>query len=284
MPPVRATPQEYVAWILAASALCAVLLLHLTPGLLAGLLVCELVRCGQTWLARRWGRPHLHGFIAALLILLVLALLGAGVIGIVAFVRSEGGSLGILFERMATIIDATRHRLPGEIADALPRGAGETADVVTHWLRTHALEVERFGRQTLVAIGHTLAGVVVGILLALHLQRPRTEATPCRPLTRALAQRAKRFAAVFRRVVFAQMRISAINALLTGVYLAIILPLCGIHLPLVKTMIVVTLFVGMVPVLGNLVSNSIIFVVSLAHSPGVALASLLFLIVIHKFE
>ena len=36
--------------------------------------------------------------------------------------------------------------------------------------------------------------------------------------------------------------------------------------------------------IGNLVSNAVIVVVSLAHSPQVAMGSLAFLVVVHKFE
>jgi predicted PurR-regulated permease PerM len=35
---------------------------------------------------------------------------------------------------------------------------------------------------------------------------------------------------------------------------------------------------------GNLISNTVIVIVSMSHSFGVALGSLLFLVIIHKFE
>ncbi len=40
----------------------------------------------------------------------------------------------------------------------------------------------------------------------------------------------------------------------------------------------------MLPIIGNLISNSVIVIVSLSHSLPVALVSLLFLMVIHKLE
>ena len=88
----------------------------------------------------------------------------------------------------------------------------------------------------------------------------------------------------FRRIVFAQVRIAGINAILTALYLVVILPLSGVHLPFTKTMIALTFFVGLLPVVGNLISNSILVIVGLSHSLYIALASLLFLIVIHKLE
>jgi predicted PurR-regulated permease PerM len=80
------------------------------------------------------------------------------------------------------------------------------------------------------------------------------------------------------------VRISALNALLTWIYLVLILPAFGVELPFVKTMVLVTFVVGLLPVLGNLISNSIIVVISLSHSLYVAAGSLAFLVIIHKLE
>jgi predicted PurR-regulated permease PerM len=79
-------------------------------------------------------------------------------------------------------------------------------------------------------------------------------------------------------------RISAVNTLLTALYLGVLLPILGVSLPAVKTLIVLTFLAGLLPVVGNLISNTVIVIVSLAHSPGVALGSLVFLIVVHKLE
>jgi predicted PurR-regulated permease PerM len=84
--------------------------------------------------------------------------------------------------------------------------------------------------------------------------------------------------------VFAQVRIAALNAVLTAVYLAVVLPLLGVDLPLVKTMIAVTFVAGLIPVVGNLISNVVVVVVSLSVSPYVALGSLIYLVAIHKLE
>ncbi|MDO9190735.1 MAG: hypothetical protein Q7U24_12740, partial [Sulfurimicrobium sp.] len=73
-------------------------------------------------------------------------------------------------------------------------------------------------------------------------------------------------------------------ALFTAIYLVVVLPLFGVNLPLVKTLIIITFLAGLLPVVGNLISNSVIVIVSLGQSLQVAIASLLFLIVIHKLE
>ena len=49
-------------------------------------------------------------------------------------------------------------------------------------------------------------------------------------------------------------------------------------------MILATFVVGLVPIVGNLITNTIIVVISLHHSMRIAACSLVFLVVIHKLE
>jgi predicted PurR-regulated permease PerM len=85
-------------------------------------------------------------------------------------------------------------------------------------------------------------------------------------------------------VVFAQVKISGLNTVLTAVYLLVALPLFDIHLPMATILVLLTFVVGMLPVVGNLVSNTVIVVISLGVSLGAGVASLLFLVLIHKAE
>ena len=85
-------------------------------------------------------------------------------------------------------------------------------------------------------------------------------------------------------MVFAQVRISVINTAFTAVYLGLALPFFDVHLPLMKTMMLITFVAGLLPVVGNLISNTVILIASLGVSVYVAFASLVFLIVIHKLE
>ena len=105
-----------------------------------------------------------------------------------------------------------------------------------------------------------------------------------RPLAAALHQRVANLHLAFRQIVFAQVRIAAINAVFTGIFLAVILPMAGIHLPLLKTLILITFVAGLLPVVGNLISNTVIVIISLSHSLQTAILALLFLVFIHKLE
>jgi predicted PurR-regulated permease PerM len=107
---------------------------------------------------------------------------------------------------------------------------------------------------------------------------------PPGPLARALVERLRRLEAAFELIVFAQVKISAINTALTGLYLLAALPLFGVRLPFAGTLVAVTFVTGLLPVVGNLLSNAVIVVTSLSVSVWVAVASLAFLVVVHKLE
>ena len=99
-----------------------------------------------------------------------------------------------------------------------------------------------------------------------------------------MRERIQLFGKAFENIVFAQIKISAINTLLTGIFLLIVLPHFGFNLPYNKTLVVVTFFAGLLPVIGNLISNSLITVIGIGVSFKVAIAALLFLVAVHKLE
>jgi predicted PurR-regulated permease PerM len=273
------------AWLLAAAALYLVLELHLLPSLLAGLLVHELVHLMAPTLQRRISSARGKLIAVALLAAAVVGATAAAAIGALAFFRSDAGSLASLFGKMAQIIEGARASLPPWVLVYLPESgdgaAGELHTATVDWLRQHAAELRAIGKEAGLALAHILVGMIIGAMVA---TREAVAGDALGPLAGALVGRAQRITSAFRRIVFAQVRISLLNTVFTTLYLAAALPLFGVQLPLTKTLIAVTFITGMLPVIGNLISNAVIVVVSLAHSPQTAVASLVFLVVVHKLE
>jgi predicted PurR-regulated permease PerM len=272
---------DIAAWILMGVAMLYVLQFHLLPGLLAGLLVFELVHIISPYIARK-----LPGKIAKLVAVGLLAAIVVGLLaligtGLAAFFTSDSSSLTHLIGQMAQIVEDSRKILPTWIDTRLPDDAVALQQAVTQWLRDHSTDLQIVGKEAGRHAVHILIAMIVGGMLAM---REAVEADHYKPFARAMVVRIKLFGNAFRNIVFAQVRISAINAVFTGIYLAIVLPMLGVNLPFTKTMIAITFIVGLLPVVGNLISNAVIVVVSMSHSLGIALGSLLFLVVIHKLE
>ena len=275
----------YIAsWVIAAVVLFFVLKLHLLPALFAGLAVYELVHL----LA-----PKFHGYtstknrarlwVIALIASSIVIILGIFSLWSVSLFRFGAGSLPRMAQMMAEIIEGSRDILPAGLVHYLPADVNAINRAAAELLRKHAVTLQAAGGVLIRSLAYMLIGMVVGALLSLRdVTHGRKRLR--RPLATAIAERARRFTRSFRRVVFAQLRIAALNTLLTWLYLGVTLPLLGISIPYVKTLIALTFVVGLLPVIGNLISNTAIVVMSLSVSLQTAGSSLLFLVIIHKLE
>src|SRR5262245_11652370 len=282
---VDSLPQQrlrYAAIAAVAAALLLTLHLKLVAALLAGLLVHELVHALAPRIAFGGMGGHRARFLSVGLIgtLVVGGLVALVVVG-VALLRREGVSPADLLARMADILDASRASLPAWISEQLPSDADSLQRMITDWMRMHAKELQAVGRDIGRGLAHVLLGMVIGAIVCVREARGHGEETA---LVKELDARIATLAHAFRSVVFAQVKISAINTVLTSIYILAVLPLMDVHLPFKKTIIAVTFIAGLLPVLGNLISNTVIVVVSLSHSFYVATVSLVFLIAVHKLE
>ncbi len=283
MSPTSVSPSHLTtaSHVLVAVGLALVVHLHLLSALLAGLLVYSLVNALAPGLQRHLPGARAHWFVVAVLAALVVGILTALIVAGIALLNSETGNPTLLFERLMPLIERARTRLPPIITENLPGNVEEIRTTTINWLREHAATLQVAGKQAVRVILQLLIGIVLGAMLALH--RTRAQA-PGGPLTVLLNTRCSNLVTAFHDVVFAQVKISALNTLLTGIFLLVVLPLFGVYLPLAKTLVVVTFVVGLLPVIGNLISNTLIFIVGLSLSLWVAITALAYLVLIHKLE
>jgi len=182
-------------------------------------------------------------------------------------------------------IDRTLQSLQLEIAQYIPGFIPYTLPE----LKDQSLELMKDNLSTLKHTGtdfiHNLAtmliGAIVGILVSLNHLRKDTELPAFKS---AMIQRIENLSISFKNVVFAQVKISLINTLLFFVFSHILLPIFGVHLPFANTLVILTFIFGLIPIVGNLISNTIIVVTGLTISVATAGIALIYLILIHKLE
>lgn len=281
LPQNRSNLPLIASYLMAAGALLIVLQNGLLAALFSGLLVYALVHVLSPALGKRIGDHGARMIAVAILGALIILLLSLAVWGAISFFRSDAGSVEVLLKKMADIVEASRDQMPPWLKATIPAGAEAIREMLIAWLRTHAVQAQTIGSEAGRTIAHLLIGMAIGAMAALYDTTTRPN---YKPLAAALHARVVNLHHAFRQIVFAQVRIAAINAVFTGIYLMVVLPLAGIHLPLTKSMVAITFVAGLLPVIGNLISNTVIVIVGLSHSLAIALASLLFLIVIHKLE
>lgn len=271
---------EIASLVLAAVAISYVLLAGMVAALFAGLIVYLAI----TWLATAvFTRVHArHAMLLALAAVTAMVLIGITFFGVavLSVFRGDHGLAG-LFEKMAQIIAQADTIVPPSLLELMPRSADEIRIKLVDLLQGNAQQISSLGKETFAVAAHVLIAMTIGAMLAFHEFSDRAN---LKPFARALLDRVTGFSVAFRNVFFAQAKISAINTVFTALYLAVVLPLLGHELPYTKTMILITFFAGLLPVVGNLISNTVIVLISASAGFTVAVWSLVFLVVIHKLE
>jgi predicted PurR-regulated permease PerM len=269
------------SYVFVSLILLMVMLKGLLGALFAGLLMYSLIHMLAPMIGKRISDVRARMIVAGLIGLLIIAVIGAGVWGLTVLLKADANSLSNMFQKMADIIEASRAKFPQWALAYLPVDADSLRNMITAWLREHASDAQAMGAAAGKTLTRVLIGLIIGVMVSLHdTLAPHYH----RPFAAALLERSAHLAAAFRNIVFAQVWISGINTILSGVFILVVLPLAGIHLPFAKTLVAITFIAGLLPVIGNLISNTVLVVVALSHSLEVALACLGFMVVLHKLE
>jgi predicted PurR-regulated permease PerM len=132
-----------------------------------------------------------------------------------------------------------------------------------------------------VTMIHIIIGMVIGGIVAISSDYKDFSKAP---LSRNLSERLFHLSRAFADVVFSQIKISAFNTFLTAIFLLFIMPFITGPIPFTKIIIVLTFVLGLLPIVGNVMSNTIIFLVALTVSLYAAVIALLYLMFIHQLE
>ena len=271
-------PVRSASYVLAAALCLAVLVYGLLPGLLA---VCLGFLFASAMVGRERVRgPHLSPAWAAALVI-ALPVIGLGIL----FANAKGVAFGAvaqyqaLLHHLAGTVLEIRQKLPPDLAAHLPDELLAAQSWLVEYLQSQAHALSGFGTAGLRGGLLVYVGLVVGALMV-GTPEPLTTG----PLRSALRQRGHDFMNAFRQIVVAQFWIAAFNAACTAAFLWLALPLAGVNMPYSATLVGLTFVAGLIPIVGNLLCNSVLTIAGVSVSPAVGLACLLFLVAIHKFE
>ncbi len=272
----------FASQIFAICALLLLLKLGLLPALLAGLLIYQLVQT-STKLFAKIGVTPLLGQIFSLIIISIVVIFGIvlGSIELTAFIKSGSGGGVALMQKMADAIEIRIGLLPDWMQDYLPTNINDLQKIMAGWLRENSAQLSHIGRSIGTSIVYILTGMIIGGMVAINHNKTNIKLGV---LPTILKERVCLLSNSFQRIVFSQVKISTINTCFTTIFITIIFPLFNVQLPMKTTIIAITFIAGLLPVLGNLISNTVIFLISFGVSSGAAFGALAFLVIIHKLE
>jgi len=217
------------------------------------------------------------------------------VLGIVLFaIVSIGATYGLYFfskQAYVAFPGITETTIPAVVGFAEKQGIELPFTDYTS-LRVLALSEARerfanighYARDVAFLLLYLLIGVVVAVSIFLgarlqvdndpHARRDSLYAVTAREI----ATRFLTFYRSFAVVMGAQILISLVNTLLTAVFLF------WAGFPYATVLVACTFLCGLLPIIGNILSNTLITGVAFTLSPKMALVALVFLVSIHKLE
>lgn len=266
---------DVIRLILTALGAALVLWQRLLLPVLLGLLVYAWSCLLADRMARRLGESRTVATFSAMAVgLMVVAALASLFVWTVAL--ASGDELRTFLMRIENSLDMLREALPESLAQSIPENLIELRAQAFAWLKSHAASLGSLGGRVAHDVIQGIFAVLVGAMAA--------ATTWSRGALQSDALYLGRLLIVLERVVLAQGRIALFNTSMTALYLFVILPAFGHVLPFRGLMCLFTLVTGVLPVLGNVMANTVVMLISLAISPWLAVSSLVFLILIHKTE
>ena len=261
-----------VSYVLVLLTLAVAARFGLGHALIAGLFAFMMLDRAQDALIGAGASPRLARWSSVALFTVVGLLLA---VIFAAFVQIGLERLPMLLDRLLPRVDA----LSGRFGLSLP------VDNVQE-LRALILETVKGNARSIETASGLMTRGFFQILLALVIAVLRFVSDPPVAIERRRGldaeilgecrERATLFSASFQLVMGAQILVAAINTAVAAVFLF------AFQIPF-RTMLTLTTFVcGMIPIVGNVISNSLIVAAALTRSDHLALASLVFLIVVHK--
>jgi predicted PurR-regulated permease PerM len=280
--PSTITPFHYASLVMALVTLIVVLQFDLLVALLAMCSAYALaMHLPHTWLFRKTGnQANLLATIAVASVpVLVLVAFGLAL----SYLSTHAAvAYAEVVEQLNELTSQWRGKLPEALATRLPSGPETVKPWLAALVQSQSNTLANAGKSGAHGLLMAFLGVVIGLLMANAVKKAPAGAD--RPLAKALCERATQVQRTFEQVVRAQLWIACINTSFTAIFFYAILPLMGAEMPYATSLLLLTFFAGLLPVVGNLVCNTVTTLVALTVSPLVAVAALLFLIVIHKAE
>ena len=133
---------EIASYVLALLALWVVLERNLLAALFSGLLVYSVVHFVAPLLGRKISGERARIVAVATLAIITVTALTAAIWGVILFFRGDAGNAQVLLQRMADMLDSSRSQLPVWLSDYLPADVESLKEMITTWLRGHAVEAK----------------------------------------------------------------------------------------------------------------------------------------------
>lgn len=265
------TNARKASYVLFGLMILAAVLLNLGPLILAGLFSYMILDLTYRRLVPRLSPAAARWL--ALLIFLISATLMFWLFG--SFIRQSLSTLPTIastaIPKLIVLAESYGFDLPFD-------NVYDLKEVIIHALRTNIQGLAHASGLLTKTFFHVLVGLLVAIFCFMSEHTTDYQPHLRDSLSKELTARTGAFMLGFEKVLGAQVTVSAINTVITAIFLfAMGLPFKGFLIP-------ATFILGCLPLVGNILSNTIICATALNVSLHHATVALGFLVIVHKIQ
>ncbi|UDG79528.1 AI-2E family transporter [Candidatus Steffania adelgidicola] len=253
--------------------------MHLFPCFIAGFLAYEVIISLTPWFEHLVGSGRARWVVVTLIAAFVVISMTLAIVSLISFLTSDIRPNIDITAEINRIFSNVQHRMPQHLPSFLPESAEELKDQLFALMESNLIIIRNMGRSFLHGLLTIFIGLIIGAVISLN--KPSSRSTY---FTQELLQRLYYLSQAFRNIVFAQIKVSLINTFLTSIMILVVFPVFNVYLPLSKILIVLTFLFGLLPIIGNLISNFIIIISAFSLSLSAGGIMLIYLILIHKLE
>lgn len=261
---------------------------HLMAGVLAGLLTYTLTLKLDTLLSKTSLKFTNKSKLISVLVLsiLIMAIFIGGSWYIFTKFLHMAKNPTETMDNVKMVIDNISNTLPKNLRDYLPDDMDEMLKNLTIYFKEHLIYLQSIVKNVFHILIILIVGMIIGLILGFQENKRNIEEKQQKQtqLMAAFGDCTRRLVLVFQYVAISQVVISLFNTIMTAIFLFIILPMFNVHLPFSKSLVLATFVFGLIPIIGNLIVNTLMFLVAFTVSFGVAIVVIVYLIVIHKVE
>lgn len=279
--PSRETWIVAISYIMMFFYIMIIIPLGLFPGFFSGFLIYEIIISLSSYFERFIGICRARWLAVLIIIIAVSTVIATGIMSCANFFTKNQNKVNISIE-INRIFSDLKKRLPDFFPTILPDTAAELKDHIFSWIEVNLILIRNMGHTVIHGCITLFIGLIIGIVISCSKCTNKRNRNTY--FINQLLERTYNLSQAFHNIVFAQIKISSVNTLLTSVMIFLLFPLFDKSLPLGKTLIILTFFLGLLPIIGNLISNIIITISALSISFSMGITMLVYLVLIHKLE
>ncbi|MFI4847364.1 MAG: AI-2E family transporter [Candidatus Makana argininalis] len=271
---------KVISYILISIFITLMIPLHLFTCFISGFFVYQTILfLTPSFLEKYLGVNRARLIIITIITLLIILTISIGIVNIFNCLKFEISKKNNFKYVKDDIFIMIKNLIPDYFLTFCPESTEKIKYFIFSFIKSNLNIFKKFFDSFLNGLIMMFLGLILGLSVSLN--------KPLKKKSYFMHQLSKRVINLydsFNNVIYAQIKVSFLNTMLTTLIMIILFIFLKIKIPFIKELILATFIFGLFPIIGNIISNTMITISAFYISFIVGIFMLIYLIFIHKLE